>query len=25
LNLFDFTQRPNPRLVLPQQDCSGVT
>lgn len=25
LNLFDFTQRPNPPLVLPHQDCSGVT
>ena len=25
LNLFDFTQRPNPPLLLPQQNCSGVT
>jgi phospholipase C len=25
LNLFDFSQRPNPPLILPQQDCTGVT
>jgi len=25
LDLFDFSQRPNPPLILPQQDCSGVT
>jgi phospholipase C len=25
LDLFDFSQRPNRPLILPQQDCSGVT